>query len=156
DIEMSGNAQRPPLLRTSRERRLERAVRNILDHDTPRSRRWDAEYDVVAGNLLREIRLRDVATGSIRASADHEQRVNAAVRRAVRIAYEPRLADRTIGRDERRHGVLRAHSRRERDLRIGRRTGAPDCRESVASGTAVEIEARPQALGHRIDFIEHA
>ena len=155
DIEVSGNTQRSLLLGIGRQRRLKRAVRDVLHQAKSVHRCGYPKYNVVAGNLGRKIGLLDVAARCIRPSRDHEQTMHAAIRRAVRIAHEARLANRTGGCDEGWQNVLGAGRGRDRDLRVGGRTGAPDCRVRMATGTAVEIETRAQALGNRIDFLEN-
>src|SRR5207245_4573747 len=83
-----------------------------------------------------------------------EDRMDAAVRRAVGLALEPRLPYRAVVRDEGRDRVARPERRRHRDLRIQRRARSPDRRLAVTPHAAVEIEARPEAFAETVDLLE--
>src|SRR5437016_10758513 len=80
--------------------------------------------------------------------------MDAAVRRAVGLALEPRLPYRAVVRDEGRDRVTRPERRRHRDLRIHRRARSPDLRLAVTPHAAVEIEARPEAFAETVDLLE--
>src|SRR5262249_47898833 len=86
---------------------------------------------------------------------DDEQGVHAAVRGSIGITNEARLAHWTVRGNERRQRVLGAIRGRDRDLRIGRRAASSDRRMEVATGAAVEIEARSQTVRDRIDLLEN-
>src|SRR5438445_10481236 len=80
--------------------------------------------------------------------------MDAAVRRAVGLALEPRLPYRAVVRDEGRDRVARPERRRHRDLRIHRRARSPDRRLAVTPHAAVEIAARPEAFAATVDLPE--
>jgi hypothetical protein len=95
-----------------------------------------------------EVRLRERATGRATASADREERVDAAVRCSISVPHESRLAHRPIHRDEGRHSILGAVGHRERHLRVVLWTRSADLRLRVATAAAVEIHPRAEAVAH--------
>src|SRR5262245_14906027 len=111
--------------------------------------------DVVAEDRTGEVRLPDGTPRRIRASRDDEQIVHATVRRAIGVANEARLANRAVRSDERRYGVSGAVLGCDLYLWIDGRTGAADGRLQMAARATVEVEARAQAVGHRIDFLKY-
>ena len=89
-------------------------VRDGLDQSCTENRSRDSEDDVWIPTLAserisrrQEVKLSDVATGRVGSAGDDEEIVDSAVRGTIAF-FEPRLTDRTIRRDEPRHGVLRA------------------------------------------------
>src|SRR6185436_16725916 len=66
----------------------------------PKNRRRDAEDHVAVQQLGREVRLRHRARAGAVSPGDGEERVHAAVGRAVPIADEPGFADRPVRGDE--------------------------------------------------------
>jgi len=96
----------------------------------------------MCGKLTSEVRLRDIASGRIRAPGYHIQLVHLAIRRAVQIAYETRFADRTVQSDKRRHDILGALQGRDRHLGIDRWACAADGGLGMAAGTLIEIVSR--------------
>src|SRR5262249_24075690 len=122
-----------------------RAVLDHLDEPGAEYRRRNPEDDILVGDLALEVLLNRSATadvaGAVHGPAHHEERMHAAIWRAVGILLEARLADRPKGLDERRPGVLGAESRRCRNLWINPRATAADCRLRVAPAATIEVEA---------------
>ena len=133
-------------------------VGNLLDQAGTEHGRRDPEDDVAGRELPIEIRLRNPAPGGVAAvvdaAADHEERVHAAVRRAVGMALEAHLADRAVEREKRRDRVARPERGRHRDLRIRGRARATHRRLAVTPPTAVEVETRPEALAETVRLLE--
>ncbi len=92
------------------------------------------------------VRLRHRASGRAAAAADGEDRVDTAVRRAVRVLHESHLAHRSVRGDERRHRIGAAILIRERELRIDSGTRSADSRMEMTTLAAVQIHSRPETL----------
>jgi hypothetical protein len=75
-------------------------VRDLFDQAYAKHRGGNPEDHIAACELLREVRLRELAARRVRPTGNGEQVVDAAVRRSVRIPHEPRLAYRPVQRDE--------------------------------------------------------
>jgi hypothetical protein len=154
---MSGNAERRPQMGEICHRCLQSRIRNVLDQTGAEHRCRYAENDIVRSDRSGEIRLREVTVRRIRSPGDREEIMHAAIRRSVRIADEPRLANWAVQRDERRYGVGGAHQGRNRNLGIRQRPYAARGGLSMAAATAVEVEHGPEAAGEwdRVDIVEH-
>jgi hypothetical protein len=109
--------------------------------------------------ILRDIAVRSIAV-AIDAAAHDEERVHAALGRAIGIHFETRRAHRTVCAHERRHAVPCAVGACARYLRIDGRRCAADRWLRATTGARVKIEARSEAfadpfrcdeksLGHR-------
>ena len=90
-------------------------------------------------------------------STDHEERVDAAVARAIGLVLEARLAYWPAFGDERRNGVVHepevtgvGHA----EERIRRRARAPDRWLRVTAGAAHEVESRADPVLHSLLFRE--
>ncbi len=132
--------------------RHDRTVRDLLDQAGPEDRGGNPEDQIARAGLGREVRLPDAAparvAARVNAPADDEEGVHATVPRPVGLVLESRLPHRPVGLHERRHAVARAEGGRDRDLRIDRGARAADATLCVAPGTAIQVEARPQAVAH--------
>ena len=146
----------------------------VVDEPESEGRRGNAEDDVVRGERGGEVRLtRGAGSRRIDAARDRVEPVDAAVGRAVRVLHETRLADRSVGKDERGHGLVassQAIQGGESDLRIGPshlterrvRAGPADRRLRVAGGAAIGVESGTEsaailarnAARYRIDLGE--
>jgi hypothetical protein len=132
---MTGDAQRPVLLRLGRESVLERWIGKTLHQSVAECIYRYAENDVVVGDLSGKVWLREDATRRVRAPLNREEIVHAAIRCSVGIQYEPRLPNRTIRGDEGRDHICGAIRVRIRHLRIGRGGRTPNRRGYVTSRT---------------------
>jgi hypothetical protein len=98
--------------------------------------------------------LRDRASLRIAAvitpTTDDEQAAHPTIAATVRLVFEPRLANRTIDRDERGQHVARAQRRRDLDLWVDRRARASGGRLRMASDAAIEVEARPEPIADAV------
>src|SRR5262249_35493908 len=133
------------------------SVGEALDEPRSEDRRRDPEDDVAVADLRLEVFLPDVARAGrnfrVRMPADHEERVDAPVTRAIGIELEASLADRSVTSDERRDGVVH-------ELEVGRVVHAEegvdrwarasDRRLRMTARAAHEVEARANAL---VDFL---
>jgi hypothetical protein len=102
----------------------------------------DAENDIVCGQLSSEIRLRDIATGRIRAPSYYIQFVHKAVGCAIWVAHEARFADWAIPGNKRRHDIFGTVQGRACHLAVDGRTCAADGGLRMAAGTLIEIVSR--------------
>src|SRR5262252_9630974 len=122
------------------------AVRDALDQARAEDRRGNPEDDVPPLALGVEVLLLDGAAARVAAPvlspADDEERVHAAVGRAVRVVFEARLAHGTVERDEVGHRVLGPEGGGEGDLRVHRRARSADRGRLVAAAAAIEIHPR--------------
>jgi hypothetical protein len=84
--------------------------------------RRNAKRDIATRGLAVEVILRDPAGAGVAAgidpAADDEQRMHAAIARAVRAELEARLAHRSVQSDEGRHLVTRSECGGQGKLRI--------------------------------------
>src|SRR5881275_1081067 len=111
---MTRNAQRPLLCRIGLLVGKDGGVGDGLNEACSKSRRGYSKNNVAISALAserisrgRKIKLRDVATGSVAPSSDHEKGVDVAVGDAIAF-FEARLADGSIRCNEPWHGVLRS------------------------------------------------
>ncbi len=129
-------------------------VRNLFDQAQAERRRGNPEDHIPVRDLPGEIRLRDPARARTVASGDREQGVNTAIRGAIGIPDESRLAHGAVRGQERRDEVPAAAGRRESDLRIDRGTRAADRRLRMAAAATIEIQGRAKSLGDLLRLLE--
>jgi len=71
-----------------------------------------------------------------------------------RQGLEARLTHGPVQRDERRHRVARTECGGDAHLRIHGRRGAADIGLQMAAAAAIEVEARPETIGHAFGFFK--
>jgi len=163
-VEAPADLQRRPGRLRGVEAGLQNSVRSRLHQSHAEDRRRNAENDVLARQVAREIRLRQGAAFRVRPAGDGEQSMNAA------IGNKAGLAHRTIHGNERRNRVGRSVQGRQGDLRIRHgilltaqaRTASAHGRLGMAFGATVAVERRAEAgagfsgntAGHRIHLFE--
>jgi hypothetical protein len=129
-------------------------VRNLFDQPQAERRRRNPEAHILVRDLLGEIRLRDLAGARTVAPGDREQRVHPAIRAAIGIPDESRLAHGAVRGKERRDDVPAAPGRRERDLWIDRGAGAAYGRLRMTTAATIEIQRRAKSLGNLLRLLE--